>query len=189
MAEATIMDPFGGDGAAGRAVAITALPAVGRLVFRGRATAIAAAGTAFGVALPQEACRAARAGNRAALWLGPDEWLLLMAESEAEACAAALAEALAGLPHALVDIGHRQVAIEVAGREAASVLNAGCPLDLDLAAFPISMCTRTIFAKAEITLWRLAPERFRIEVWRSFSAYVLGLLGEAAREFDGVAMA
>lgn len=185
MAEATVMDPFGSDGVTERAVAIARLRPVGRLVFRGRPAAIAAAGTAFGLALPEEACRAARTQGRAALWLGPDEWLLLMAQGEAESCSAALDQALAGLPRALVDIGHRQVAIEVAGREAATVINAGCPLDLDPAVFPVGMCTRTVFFKVEIVLWRLEPERFRIEVWRSFSAYVLGLLGEAAREFDG----
>ncbi len=45
------------------------------------------------------------------------------------------------------------------------------------------MCTRTIFAKAEIVLWRTAPDAFRIEVWRSFAPYVLGLLDEAIMEY------
>jgi len=45
------------------------------------------------------------------------------------------------------------------------------------------MCTRTVFAKAEIVLWRTAPDAFRIEVWRSFTDYVARLLGEAAREY------
>jgi sarcosine oxidase subunit gamma len=44
------------------------------------------------------------------------------------------------------------------------------------------MCTRTVFAKAEIVLWRYADDSFRLEVWRSFAAYVSGVIAEAARE-------
>jgi sarcosine oxidase subunit gamma len=46
------------------------------------------------------------------------------------------------------------------------------------------MCTRTVFGKAEIVLWRTAAETFRIEVWRSFAPYVLGCLEEAGREYQ-----
>ena len=42
------------------------------------------------------------------------------------------------------------------------------------------MCTRTVFAKAEIVLWRRAEQRFHLEVARSFAAYVHELLGEIA---------
>jgi glucoamylase len=33
-------------------------------------------------------------------------------------------------------------------------------LDLDIEAFPVDMCTRTVFAKADIVLWRTAPDTF-----------------------------
>ena len=64
-------------------------------------------------------------------------------------------------------------------------MNGACPLDLDLREFPIGMCTRTVFAKADIVLWRTRAEAFHVEVWRSFAGYVTGLLGEIAREFYG----
>jgi sarcosine oxidase subunit gamma len=47
------------------------------------------------------------------------------------------------------------------------------------------MCTRTVFSKADILLWRTAEEAFHIEVWRSFAGYVTGLLREIAVEFYG----
>ena len=164
-------------------VTVVRLPRLGRFVFRGRPEAVEAVGGAYGVALPRQACRAALAGSRAALWLGPDEWLLLMPEDEAESCGAALTHALAGLPHSLVDISHRQVGLEVVGPQAAHALNAGCPLDLDGAVFPVGMCTRTLLGKAEIALWRTAERCFRIEVGQTFAAYVLSLLREVLREF------
>lgn len=172
--------------AQGRGVRFEVLPPASRFVLRGRPAAIEAAGGAFGAAMPRQACRAAAAGQgRAALWLGPDEWLLLAPQADGAALAAGLERAMEGHPHSLVDVSHRQAGIEVSGSAAAAALNAGCPLDLDAEAFPTGMCTRTLLAKAEIVLWRTAPATFRIEVWRSFAAYVWGVLDEATREFRG----
>jgi sarcosine oxidase subunit gamma len=116
----------------------------------------------------------------AALWLGPDEQLLLGAEGAD--IATALEPALRALPHSLVDVSHRQTALQVSGPHATRLLSTGCPLDLDLASFPVGMCTRTVLAKAEIVLWRTSEHVFHIEVWRSFAAYVSEFLAEAARE-------
>lgn len=134
---------------------------------------------AFGVELPVAPMRAHTRGDRAALWLGPDEWLLLAADADGPALATALCSALSGKAASLVDVGHRQIGLVVAGPRAAALLNAGCPLDLDRAAFPVGMCTRTILAKAEIVLWRTSDDTFRIEVARSLAPYVVAFLAEA----------
>ena len=120
-----------------------------------------------GLSLPRTPCRAIRAAGVDALWLGPDEWLLL-------------SDKLLIAP-GLVDISHRQSALHVGGPHAVTALNIGCPLDLHIAAFPVDGCTRTLFGKAEIVLWRLGPEAFHLEVARSFIPYVVGLLREATR--------
>lgn len=151
-----------------------------KFIFRGRPEAVTAASRVFGVALPETACRAATAGDRAALWLGPDEWLLIAPEGDG---IAGSFSAVSGMSHALVEVSHCNVGLEIAGTEAATVLAAGCPLDLDPEAFPVGMCTRTVLGKAEIVLWRTAPDIFRIEVWRSFVAYVWRFLDEARGEF------
>ena len=158
------------------------LPAATRYSLRGGPDARAAASRAFGVELPTTACRAATAAGRAALWLGPDEYLLLAPEAEAPAVAAALGAALAGVAHSLVDVSHRQVAFALKGPHASWLLAHGCPLDLDLAEFPVGMCTRTVYVKSEILLWRTAADAFRVEVWRSFADYVVALLAETALE-------
>jgi sarcosine oxidase, subunit gamma len=106
----------------------------------------------------------------------------LLLGAEGNDIAAALGPALRELPHSLVDVSHRQTALQVSGPGAAVLLSAGCPLDLDPSAFPVGMCTRTVLAKAEIVLWRTAEDIFHIEVWRSFAAYVSRFLAEAARE-------
>jgi sarcosine oxidase subunit gamma len=93
-----------------------------------------------------------------------------------------LEQALSPYPHSLVDVSHRQVALEISGRQAATTLAGACPLDLDLSQFPVHMCTRTVLAKAEIVLWRTAPEVFHLEVWRSFLSYAQDLLNEIGCE-------
>lgn len=153
-----------------------------RFSFRGDMQAVTAMSTAFGVALPLEACRAMETGARAALWLGPDEWLLFAGDDDASTIAAHAATALGTIPHSLVDISHRQIGLNLSGPRAVDLLAAGCPLDLGRATFPVGMCTRTMLAKAELTLWRRGPELFRLELRRSFAPYAWALLTEAARE-------
>ncbi len=158
---------------------VGALAPASRFSFRGSVQAAALAGSIFGPALPVGACRASDHGERAALWLGPDEWLLLAPEAEETDTVASIAEAMGPEPYALVNISHRNVGLEITGPQAAALLAAGCPLDLHELAFPAGMCTRTILAKAEIILWRTASERFHLEVWRSFVPYVWDFLIEA----------
>jgi len=165
------------------AVAVANLPPATRLIVRGDGAAVAALGFAFGVDLPQQACRSATKGARSALWLGPDEWLLLAPDGEAATLARMLTEALRDEPASIVDVSDRQVAIGVSGVKAAEALNAFNALDLHLDAFPVGMCTRTLFVKAEIVLWRTGADAFHIEVWRSFAPYVLDCLAEATREY------
>ncbi len=156
------------------------LPPAARYILRGGA-GLPAAAAAARVSLPIEPCRAATEAGRAALWLGPDEWLLIAADADGPALRRSLESALAGIPHSLVDVGHRQSGCELRGQAATALLSAGCPLDLDLSTFPIGMCTRTVLAKAEVVLWRKASETFHLEVARSFIAYVSQFLAEAAR--------
>jgi len=158
------------------------LPPASRFILRGAAAARAAAGQGFGLPLPETACRAATDGNRAALWLGPDEHLLLAPDGEVELIEASLARALQGHAYSLVDVSHRQVGIGIHGPRAEWLLESQCPLPLNLRDFPAGMCTRTVFGKAEVVLWRPAEQVFRLEVWRSFATYVVELLREIDRE-------
>jgi sarcosine oxidase subunit gamma len=163
--------------------ALAVLPDAAKLLFRGRPSSIDAAGRAFGVELPQEACRFTEKGARTAFWIGPDEWLLQAVGDDSAALFASLDGALVGHSCSIVDVSHRSDAFALSGLEAAYTLNHGCPLDLSLATFPVGMCTRTLFGKATIMLSRPAPESFHIDVWRSFAPYVWQLLDEARSEF------
>ena len=145
------------------------------------AAAAAALATA---ALPVSvnACRAVAQGDWSALWLGPDEQLLVGPESAHTQLAPRITAALEGIAHSFVDVSHRQCAIELSGAGATTLLAMACPLDFDLGVAPVGFCSRTVYAKAEIVLWRQAPQQFQLQAWRSFLPYVTGLLALGSRE-------
>jgi len=157
--------------------ALTVAPPLARYSLRATEAALTAIADRLGFDLPQIACRSASLGARHALWLGPDEWLLLFNPNDT--LSAGLAAGLVALPCSVVEVSCRQTALIVSGPDAVDLISTGCPLDLGLSAFPIGMCTRTLFGKAEIVLWRTGEVQFHIEVWRSFAGYVWALL-EAA---------
>jgi sarcosine oxidase, subunit gamma len=159
-------------------------PPGSRLILQCDAAARSAAACVWGVPFSEEPCRAQTLGERATLWLGPDEHLLWQASRDSALPIADLERALATHAHSLVDVSHRQVALEIFGPHAAAILAGACPLDLDEREFPVQMCTRTVLAKAEIVLWRTAQDAFHLEVWRSFQPYALALLSETGREFS-----
>lgn len=159
-------------------VSVDSIDDLARFILRADGVGLDAA-AAFGLPMPRAACRAEAAAGRAALWLGPDEFLLLCPLREFAPARDALAWALASHPHALVDVTHRQQALRVSGAGAAHLLNTGCPLDLHVDAFPLNACTRTVLGRSEVTLWRTGGEMFHLEVARSYMPYVRLFLAEA----------
>jgi sarcosine oxidase, subunit gamma len=166
---------------AGPRFTLSEAPPAVRFILRGAEAVRVACGMAFGVEPPSRLGPASESEGRTALWLGPDEWLLIADGADATDIGGVLQSVLDGTAHSLVDVSHRQIGLIASGPAAARVLNAGCPLDLDLKAFPVGVATRTLFDKVEIVLWRRAEATFHVEIWRSFAPFLAGSLAEAAR--------
>ncbi len=128
----------------------------------------------FAVAIPTRPLRSvALDADGAALWLGPGEFLLLVADGEGDALARRVSASAGAL--SLVDVSHRSVSFFLSGDDAPLLLNGAVPLDLCEKAFPPGTCTRTICDKAEIVLWRRSEISWHVEVARSFAPYVRDL--------------
>jgi sarcosine oxidase subunit gamma len=164
-------------------VTLAELPFAGKLVLRGGDDVRARAAEALGFALPEPQRSTVGEGARA-LWLGPDEWLLLVPAEAASTTAAALREALAGLHHAVVVVSDRLTGIAVDGPRSREALNAGCPLDLHRRAFAPGMVVRTLLGKVAVVLHRPEDDdRFELHVNGSLAPYAWQFLENAAREF------
>jgi len=161
-----------------KGVKLAVLPPAERISLRAPAASVAVLSKALGVKLPTNPKTSASEGGRTALWLGPDEWLVIDDAGKNPLADCAGVTAL----HSAVGISHRNVAMSVSGPAAAAALNAGCPQDLSLSAFPVGASSRTVLGKVEVVLLRNAEDAFRVECWRSFSDYVRTLLTEAAKD-------
>ncbi|ESZ22295.1 sarcosine oxidase subunit gamma [Mesorhizobium sp. L48C026A00] len=157
-------------------VTLAVLPPAQRISLRAPDASVAALSKALGVELPRKPKTSAAKAGRTALWLGPDEWLVIDEVGKDPLADCAEVTVL----HSAVGISHRNVAISVIGPAAAATINSGCPQDLSLDVFPVGAASRTILGKAEIVLLRIAADAFRVECWRSFSDYVFTFLSEAA---------
>ncbi len=163
---------FGGSAVARLSVAKPAT----RLSLRARFESVTELSAQLGIELPTKPLASSAAGERLAFWLGPDEWLVI---DESGSDLPALLGPAAG-PYAAVDVSHRNVAIIVEGPGATDALNTACPMDLRPQSFPVGKVARTVLGKADIIVYRMGDESFRIECWRSFAPYVFGLLDVGA---------
>ena len=178
MAEALRLHPLADRRFATGGVTIEPCPAAERISLRAGGDALPAIDKALGLELPRRPKASARAKELTALWLGPDEWLVIGKDGAGLAAKLANVE---GAAFSAVDISHRNTAMSVSGAKAALALASGCPQDLSLAAFPVGACSRTVLGKSEIVLLREAETDFRVECWRSFSDYVWKYLVDAAK--------
>ena len=119
-------------------------------------------------------------GDRSALCLGPDEWLIEAPAADGAPLTAALADLATRQPLSAVEVTDREITLALEGSAVLDLLATGCPLDL--ARMPVGACTRTVFDTAQIVLTREAEDRFNLSAWRSFAPHVRALLDIAARE-------
>ncbi|HEV7325597.1 MAG TPA: sarcosine oxidase subunit gamma family protein [Bosea sp. (in: a-proteobacteria)] len=141
-----------------------------------------AASEAYGLALPRTIGGTILSEARVAICLGPDEWYLLGPLSEEESIECGFASLYATTVHSLVNIGHREIGIEVSGAAAAFALQSA--IAFDVKAMPVGSGCRTLIDKVQIILLREAADRFRIEVWHSFADHVWHLLQAISREIE-----
>ena len=129
--------------------------------------------------LPLEPNTAWEDGPRAALWLGPDEWLILGRPGDGAAIVSELRDALAGVHHSVVDVGANRVALELSGPRSKEILSTGCSLDLDpRRGWVVGRCAQTLLARVPVILQERA-ETTGILVRPSFAEYLVDWLTDA----------
>ena len=139
---------------------------------------------ALGFALPVEPNTVSNGDGKQALWLGPDEWLVVTPPDEQDAVADALVEALSGVFSSVTDITGGQTIITLSGENAEQVLAKGCSLDLHTRAFGEGRCAQTLVAGVGVTLLWASPEpSFDLIVRRSFAEHLALWLHDAALEY------
>src|SRR3989442_13628315 len=90
---------------------------------------------ALGFALPLTPNTVTLAGDRRALWLGPDEWLVAGPAEQAASLEQALRNGLAEAVGSAVDVSANRTGLEACRPRTAELLAHGVPIDLDRPSF------------------------------------------------------
>ena len=129
--------------------------------------------------LPTEPNTVAGDATHAALWLGPDEWLVVGPPgSEPE-----LEGKFAAADATTVEVSANRTTLELRGLRARELLEFGCPIDLDPRVFGPGRCAQTLLARANVLIWFVSDEPepvYRVLVRPSFAGYLAAWFADAA---------
>ena len=185
------LDRFFGTVSAGvpadAAVVISERPFLGHLNLRGNpgdAGFKKAAADVLGLDLPMEPNTVGGEDEMLALWLGPDEWLVVTPADAQTSLLDSLETALQGVHAAVTDVTGGQTVTTLSGPSARDILAKGCPLDLHPSVFKPGQCAQTIVGKANVTI-RCVDDSpsFELIIRRSFAEYMALWLYDSALEY------
>ena len=131
-----------------------------------------------GIDLPVTPNKVATGKDVKALWLSPDEWLIVCETPQAD-LAGKLEEALKGQHVAVNDLSANRIVFELSGPYCREVLMKCCEMDFHPRVFQPGDCAQTLIAKSQAIIEQTDAAVFHIYVRCSFSRYVGGWLAEA----------
>ena len=138
----------------------------------------------LGFRLPVEPNTVGSHGERRALWLPPDEWLIVGPDDWRDVLDRALRGGLTDAFGSIVDVSANRTVLEVAGPKARWLLAHGLSIDLDPRSFGSERCAQTLLAKAQIIIEHREDSAFHVYVRTSFASYVADWLLDAARGLE-----
>ena len=147
-----------------------------------QATATQKVEIALGTPWPKETGTIA-SGRADILCIGPTDWLVIAADSDAKALYQQLDDAFEGSAFRATNVSQALARIEVQGTEVRELLLNGCALDLHASRFPPGCCARTRLAALPAILRCTGPTSFECIVTSSYQDYLLSWLADAAEEF------
>ncbi|MBM3108179.1 sarcosine oxidase subunit gamma family protein [Pseudomonas sp. P66] len=158
---------------------------LGHLTLRGDGRDPAFAGGVFkalGLELPVALTVVAN-GEMSLQWLGPDEWLLIVAGGQEFAVEQKLRDALEGQHIQVVNVSGGQTLLELSGPNVREVLMKSTSYDVHPNNFPVGKAVGTVFAKSQLVIRRTGEETWELLIRRSFSDYWWLWLQDAAAEY------
>lgn len=116
-----------------------------------------------------------------ALWLGPDEWLVVSETEPADTIVDDARRRLAGHDHSVVDVSANRVVIELTGPRRIELLDAGCGIDLHPRAWGEGACAQTFLANVAVLLQE-RNDATRVFLRPSFAGYLVTWLAHVATD-------
>ena len=143
---------------------------------------MAAAKEVLGFDLPKQPRTSSAFGDVKALWLSPDQWLILCARDKAPALVMELSNATAKTHALAVDVSDMRSIIRLEGERAREVMMKGCSLDFTDEDFAAGFVRRVRFAEIAALFNIVEENSIDLYVFRSYANYAWDFLLKAARK-------
>ena len=158
-------------------VTVTETAAPGMITLRGDpgGAAVAAALDTVGLPVPGRRQRVA-SGARAALWMAPDEVLVMLPRAELAAALAGMQGELAGAHALLADVSDARTVFTLSNGPVREVLAKLCPVDLHPDTFPAGEVRRTRAGQVPVAFWIDETGAATIICFRSVAQYLSDIL-------------
>ena len=143
---------------------------------------MAAAKSVLGFDLPKAPRTSASWGDIKALWLAPDQWLILCIRSKTAALLGELVGALKNLHSLAVDVSDMRAIIRLEGEYVRETLMKGCSLDLIGDDYKPGTVRRMRFAEIAALLHVVEANMIDLYVFRSYADYAWAFLLKAGRK-------
>ncbi|GEC10164.1 sarcosine oxidase subunit gamma [Streptomyces spinoverrucosus] len=171
----------------GGAIRLAELPFLAQLNVRmdAKGAAAEAVGLALDLQLPLQPNTVVRAGELTALWLGPDEWLLVGPPGSERDLESRIRQAAGDEFVSVIDVSAQRTTLLVTGPRAHDLLAHGCSLDLHPRAFGPGRCAQTTLGRTQVVLVARDDPRagFWVLVRSTFAGYLADWLLDAATEY------
>ena len=159
------------------------MPLLGFISLRGEADHapfLEATEKVLGLGLPVEPCTLTQSGNVTALWLSPDEWMIVCPREGLNGLLQSLENALTGMRSQVADNSGGYTQVIVQGQNAREVLSHCTVYDLDK--LSEGRVVGTTFGKSSVYL-RGSEGGYCLLLRRSFADYIWRYLVRAARPY------
>ena len=143
---------------------------------------MAAAKSVLGIDLPRTPRTSTSWGDITALWLSPDQWLILCTRTKTAALLSELNEALGKIHSLAVDVSDMRAIIRLEGEGVRETLMKGCSLDLISADYGQGTVRRLRFAEIAALLHVVEANVIDLYVFRSYAHYTWQFLAKSARK-------
>lgn len=141
-----------------------------------------AAKEVLGLDLPKSPRTTNTWGDMKALWLSPDQWLILCPGDKAQKILTELNAALKGIHSLAVDVSDMRAIIRLEGEHARTTVMKGTSIDLTHGDYPPGTVRRMKFAEVGALLHIIEDDVIEVYVFRSYADYTWEFLLKAGRK-------
>jgi|GEM_PF-2347117 len=108
--------------------------------------------------------------GRGLFWLGPDQWLVVMPYTQLQQSLSDLNAARQDTIMAFTDVSGGYTLLVAQGEQVDAFVRSGT--GYDVAQLKTGVCTQTLLANAQVTMWKPSTTEYRFLVRRSYANYL-----------------